>query len=84
MGRMLIPLNESPAHHPLSKTAENSDLIDVSISEGFFVGGMSAGANIATAAAHRARDDTFFHGRPLTGLILQFPPVVHPNAYPEQ
>ena len=39
MDRMPIPHNESSAHHPLSKTAENSDLIDASISEGLFVGG---------------------------------------------
>ena len=84
MGRTSTPITKSPAHHPLSKTVENSELIGASISEGFFIGGMSAGANLATTVAHRARDDMFFHGRPLTGQILQFPLVVHPNAYPEQ
>ena len=67
-----------------TQVAENASLLGVSLTKGFIVGGDSAGANIAAAVALRARDDSFFVGRPLTGQYLREPPVVHPNAWPEE
>ena len=45
--------------------------------------GSSAGGHLAAVTALRARDDPFFHDRPLTGQILQIPVTCHPDHYPE-
>lgn len=57
-------------------------MLSASLDQGFLVGGASAGANYATVIAHRSRDDPFFALHKITGQLLQFPPVIHPDAYP--
>ncbi|KAI0351135.1 hypothetical protein OH77DRAFT_1411629 [Trametes cingulata] len=75
------PLEDSMA--ALKWTARNTSLLKVDLNKGFIVGGESAGGNLSASLAHIARDDPFFHGRPLTGQLLQEPLVVHLDAYPE-
>ena len=66
------------------QAAENVETLSASPSKGFLVGGPSAGGNLAAAMTLRARDDAFFTTRPLTGQLLQYPVVCHPDAYPER
>lgn len=68
----------------LKQAVENASLFSASLEKGFIVGGISAGAHLATLVAHWARDDAFFEGRKLTGQVLQLPGVVHPDAFPEK
>ncbi|CAL1713863.1 unnamed protein product [Somion occarium] len=75
-------LNDSYA--ALKWAVENASLFSASLEKGFIVGGISAGAHLATLVAHWARDDAFFEGRKLTGQVLQLPGVVHPDAFPEK
>ncbi|EMD36026.1 hypothetical protein CERSUDRAFT_96250 [Gelatoporia subvermispora B] len=76
------PVND--AYAGLKWAAENAPMLSASLDRGFIVAGASAGANIVTVLAHRARDDPFFEGRRITGQHLQIPSTVHPDAYPEQ
>ena len=66
------------------QAAENAETLLASPLKGFLVGGASAGGNLAAAMTLRARDDAFFNTRPLTGQLLQYPLVCHPDAYPER
>ena len=66
------------------QAAENAETLLASPLKGFLVGGASAGGNLAAAMTLRARDDAFFTTRPLTGQLLQYPVVCHPDAYPER
>ncbi|KAK7048299.1 Abhydrolase-3 domain-containing protein [Favolaschia claudopus] len=75
-------LNDSYA--ALKWAAENAGLLSADLSKGFIIAGLSAGGHFAATIAHRARDDEFFKDRPLTGQILQIPPLVNPNAVPER
>ncbi|OCH92009.1 hypothetical protein OBBRIDRAFT_486132 [Obba rivulosa] len=77
-----VPLND--AYAGLKWAAENASLLYASLKKGFILSGTSAGANLAAVLAHRARDDPFFEDKRITGQLLQIPPVVHPDAYPEQ
>ncbi|CAL1707385.1 unnamed protein product [Somion occarium] len=79
-----FPTSLDDCYAGLKWTAENASLISGAVDKGFLVGGFSAGASAATIVAHRARDDAFFQGCPLTGQALQVPQVVHPDACPEQ
>ena len=45
--------------------------------------GSSAGGNIASVMARRARDDINFPAK-ITGQVLQIPAVINPSVYPEQ
>lgn len=67
-----------------SKAVENYALLKASVHRGLIIGGASAGANMSAVIAHRARDDPFFTGQPVTGQFLQIPFVIHPDAYPEE
>ncbi|KAA1473907.1 hypothetical protein DENSPDRAFT_840443 [Dentipellis sp. KUC8613] len=75
-------LNDSFA--ALKWAAENTAILNVSLSKGFIVAGQSAGGEITGILTHRARDDSFFHDKPLTGQILEVPAIIHPLGYPEQ
>lgn len=54
--------------------------MNASPSLGFIIGGCSAGANYTASVVLRARDDPFFSAHPITGQLLEIPPVVHPHA----
>ncbi|KAI0356165.1 hypothetical protein OH77DRAFT_238225 [Trametes cingulata] len=84
----LAPENPYPAglndtYDALKWTARNAALIHADLRKGFIVSGKSSGGNFAAVIAHRAKDDPFFAGTPLTGQILQMPAVCHPEAVPE-
>ncbi|KAI0053262.1 hypothetical protein FA95DRAFT_1601282 [Auriscalpium vulgare] len=68
----------------LKWVASNATSISVSLDKGFVVGGLSAGGNLAATSTHRARDDSFFKDKPLTGTYLGYPVIVHMDAYPEK
>ncbi|KAF7297779.1 Abhydrolase-3 domain-containing protein [Mycena kentingensis (nom. inval.)] len=61
----------------------NASLLRADLNKGFILAGLSAGAHLMALLAHRLRDDPFFAGTPITGQVLQFPLLVHPDAYPE-
>ncbi|KAA1468764.1 hypothetical protein DENSPDRAFT_834187 [Dentipellis sp. KUC8613] len=77
-----IPAND--AYAGLKWAAENTDLLHASVTKGFIVHGLSSGGNMAANLAHRAKDDPFFRDRPLTGQILEIPPVAHFDYTPEK
>ncbi|KAI0030939.1 Alpha/Beta hydrolase protein [Vararia minispora EC-137] len=62
----------------------NPSLLSTDVRKGLIVMGTSAGAQLATVTALRARDDGFFAEARLTGQILQIPMTCHPDAYPEK
>ncbi|EMD36109.1 hypothetical protein CERSUDRAFT_96334 [Gelatoporia subvermispora B] len=79
-----FPVMVDDAYIGLKWAVENAPLLSASLTKGFIVGGVSAGAYLVAVITHRARDDLFFTSRPITGQILGIPPVVHPDAYPEK
>ena len=68
----------------MRQVAENAQTLGADIRKGFIVGGDSAGGNIASAIALKARDDPFFERRPITGQYLREPATVHPMLWPEK
>ncbi|TFY63747.1 hypothetical protein EVJ58_g3064 [Rhodofomes roseus] len=78
--RFPTPLNDCYA--ALKWAADNAALLSASVTKGFILGGQSAGGNLVAALAYRAREDPFFQGRALTGHLLQYPQVIHPDAVP--
>lgn len=60
----------------------NAAQIGADPSKGFVLSGTSAGANLAVVVAHEAADNKLEH--PITGLSLNVPSVVHPDAVPEE
>ena len=49
---------------------------------GFLVGGVSAGGNLASVVAHRARDEKM--QPPITGIFLQTPGLLPPTVVPKK
>lgn len=62
------------------QAVSNCDSLHASPKHGLIVGGCSAGGNLTASAVLRARDDPFFSDSPITGQLLQFPAIVHPDA----
>ncbi|ETW79838.1 Esterase/lipase/thioesterase [Heterobasidion irregulare TC 32-1] len=79
-----FPAGANDSYTALKWAAENAETLLTSPLKGFLVGGSSAGGNLAAAMTLRARDDPFFITLPLTGQLLQYPLVCHPDAYPER
>ncbi|KAJ6584929.1 Alpha/Beta hydrolase protein [Mycena capillaripes] len=71
-------LNDSYA--VLKWAAGSPELFSADLKKSFIVAGLSAGAHFAAVIAYKARDDQFFHDKKLTGVLLQVPPVLNPNA----
>jgi len=67
--RIMLLLNET-----FLKVVENAASLNINLSSGFVVGGVSAGANIAAVLAHLARDEDL--QPPLTGQYLAVPPLL--------
>lgn len=63
-----------------SQAVNNCASLNASPSLGLIVGGCSAGGNLATSVALRARDDPFFSTQPITGQLIQVPQTIHPDA----
>ncbi|EJF56740.1 alpha/beta-hydrolase [Dichomitus squalens LYAD-421 SS1] len=79
-----FPVGLTDSLTALKWVLENAASIRVDTSKGLIVGGDSAGGNLATSIGHLVRDDPFFEGRPVTGLLLREPSVIHPAAYPDE
>jgi len=62
--------------------SENSGKLGADASKGFVLGGTSAGGNIAIVLSHLARDEAL--SPLLTGLYLNVPLVLAPEAVPEK
>ncbi|KAH7379120.1 Alpha/Beta hydrolase protein [Phaeosphaeria sp. MPI-PUGE-AT-0046c] len=62
--------------------AANPHVYGGDLSKGFIVGGVSAGANMATTVTHLARDDTMFPS--ITGCWLSIPSLLAPTVVPER
>ncbi|KAJ7650814.1 Alpha/Beta hydrolase protein [Roridomyces roridus] len=78
------PIGLNDCYAALKWAAKSQDLLSADLKKGFIIGGMSAGGNYAAVLAHRARDDTFFEDKKITGQVLQIPALVHPDAVPEK
>jgi len=58
----------------------NAIILSASLKKGFMVGGESVGANLAgPGAPHPSRKDT-----PITGHLISFALLIHPEAYPDE
>lgn len=79
-----FPIGLNDCYAALKWTVNNQALFGGDISRGFLIGGQSAGSNYGAVLAYRARDDSFFENRRLSGTILQLPIVLHPDAHPEK
>ncbi|GJF00505.1 alpha/beta hydrolase [Phanerochaete sordida] len=61
----------------------NASNLGADPAKGLVLWGQSAGGNLAAVLTHRAASDPFFtHERRITGLSLQIPVLLHPNAVP--
>ncbi|KAL3418141.1 hypothetical protein PVAG01_09856 [Phlyctema vagabunda] len=74
-----FPAAVHDAQDTLKWVTENTSKLNVNLSRGFIVGGVSAGANIATAIALSSRDENL--SPPLTGQILCVPPLLPKSVY---
>ncbi|ETW74934.1 Esterase/lipase/thioesterase, partial [Heterobasidion irregulare TC 32-1] len=79
-----FPTGFDDCYAALKWAAEHERELSASLSKGFIVAGASAGGNLSAAVALRARDDPFFKGRNLTGQILHYPALCHPDVYPDK
>ncbi|KAK7045087.1 Alpha/Beta hydrolase protein [Favolaschia claudopus] len=79
-----FPTGLNNCYAALKWTATNAAALSASLSKGFLIAGGSGGAHYAAAIAHRARDDSFFETRKLTGHLLQIPSLLHPQANREK
>ncbi|KAL2783815.1 Alpha/Beta hydrolase protein [Aspergillus keveii] len=66
----------------LKWTAENAPTLGADPSKGLIVWGTSAGGNLAAVASHMAVDAKL--SPPVTGVFLEVPVLVHPEAVPEK
>lgn len=64
--------------------ATQIDYLSADLSKGFLVGGESAGGNLSAVVALKARDDPFFVGRQITGQVLLYPALSHPDSIPDK
>ncbi|GBE85766.1 AB hydrolase superfamily protein [Sparassis crispa] len=75
----VYPIPWDDAYAATKWVVRNTSFLSASLAKGFIVAGTSAGANLAAAVACRARDDPFFAETPVTGQVLQVPPLLHPE-----
>lgn len=66
------------------QAATQIDYLSADLSKGFLVGGESAGGNLSAVVALKARDDPFFVGRQITGQVLLYPALSHPDSIPDK
>ncbi|KAK7050696.1 Esterase/lipase/thioesterase [Favolaschia claudopus] len=77
-----IPLNDS--YTALKWTVSNAKSLRISLAKGFFVGGVSAGGELAAVMTQKSIQDPFFTNTKITGNILSVPLIIHPDAYPTE
>ncbi|KAJ7624734.1 Alpha/Beta hydrolase protein [Roridomyces roridus] len=78
------PIIQDDCYAGIKWAVENQVLLSADVKKGFLIGGLSAGGHLTAVLAHRARDDPWFEGRPITGQILQIPALCHPEAVPDE
>ncbi|KAA1473906.1 alpha/beta-hydrolase [Dentipellis sp. KUC8613] len=78
------PTPNNDCYYALKWAAENAEILNVSLTTGFIVAGISSGGNAAVIVARRAASDPYFSTRPLTGQILQVPVIFHSSGISEQ
>ncbi|KAH9855494.1 Alpha/Beta hydrolase protein [Lenzites betulinus] len=79
------PIPNDDSYAAVKWAAANMDVLHGDASKGFLIGGISAGAHMAGSITHRVLSDPFFKDHPKpTGQVLQIPPLVHPEAVPEE
>ncbi|GBE82847.1 AB hydrolase superfamily protein [Sparassis crispa] len=78
------PIPWEDAYAATKWVVRNGSLLSASFEKGFILGGASAGANLTVTVARRARDDIFFRETPITGQVLQAPPILHPEDPAEE
>ncbi|KAF7318087.1 Abhydrolase-3 domain-containing protein [Mycena chlorophos] len=74
------PTQVNDSYAALKWAAANTNLLQADLKKGFIVAGESSGGHIAAILVQRARDDPFFKDHPITGQLLQIPPLLHPDA----
>ncbi|KAJ7290522.1 Alpha/Beta hydrolase protein [Mycena rebaudengoi] len=79
-----FPTGLNDCYAALKWTVTNASKFSGSTAKGFIVGGISSGANLATALAHRARDDPFFAAHKITGQLLEVPAVLYFKDVPDK
>ncbi|OBZ73134.1 AB hydrolase superfamily protein B1A11.02 [Grifola frondosa] len=79
-----FPAGLNDCYAALKWVANNAAALHASLSRGFIVAGLSAGANLAAVLAHRALEDPFFKEKRVTGQVMQAPMTVHLHGYPEK
>ncbi|KAJ6564695.1 Alpha/Beta hydrolase protein [Mycena capillaripes] len=77
-----FPTSLNDCYAGLQWTVNNCTKIRGSLEKGLFVGGASAGANLAAGVVNRALKDPLFEYQKITGQLLQIPVLLHPAAYP--
>jgi acetyl esterase/lipase len=77
-----FPIPVYDCHDAVKWTASNSDVHGGDLSKGFLVAGVSAGATMAAAITHLARDEKLTPA--LTGCWLSIPSLLSPTVVPEK
>ncbi|CAI7594466.1 unnamed protein product [Penicillium bialowiezense] len=83
----LAPEHKFPTSHndiwdTLKWVAANASSLGADLSEGFVIGGSSAGASLAGVTAHRALRENL--SPPLTGVLANIPPLLDEDIVPEK
>ena len=67
-----------------AQIVQNASSLGADLSQGFIIGGHSAGARKSAVLAHELRADPFFKDTPLTGQLLREPMTIMPGMVPER
>ncbi|PSN69378.1 alpha/beta-hydrolase [Corynespora cassiicola Philippines] len=78
----VFPKAAEDAWDSLEWAAKNASGLGADPSQGLIVWGTSAGGNLAAVVSHQAVDSKL--SPPVTGVFLEIPLLVHPDAVPEQ
>ncbi|TFY65856.1 hypothetical protein EVG20_g5227 [Dentipellis fragilis] len=78
------PIPNNDCYSALKWAAAHAESLDVSLTAGFVVAGISSGGNAAATVARRAAGDPYFSTRPLTGQILHLPVIFHSSGIPQK
>ncbi|KAJ3010743.1 hypothetical protein NUW54_g2386 [Trametes sanguinea] len=79
-----FPTGLNDTYAILKWSVQNAQCIKADLSKAFIVGGQSAGATYAATLIHRAQRDKAFGQHRITGQVLQIPPLLHPDATPDE
>ncbi|CAK7199701.1 hypothetical protein SEUCBS139899_002384 [Sporothrix eucalyptigena] len=77
-----FPVPVHDCHDAVLWVAAHPEIHGGDLAQGFIVAGVSAGANMACSVAHLARDEGMVP--PLTGVYLNIPSLLAPQAVPDR